>query len=191
MSTLLDILQSMFIGGMILLMVMSFNFRMSVVSEDVMSNNLSQSNAISISKTLEHDFYKIGYGSSSNEKITLAEFEQIKFISDIDLNGVVDTILYFISDSTALEVTENPHDKNLLRKVNNEKEKTIGRITDFEISYFDSMGNSIDISTLTSSTERAKIHQVGLNITEQAAIKFESDYSSSFWMSKIKIKNVN
>ena len=191
MSTLLDILQSMFIGGMILLMVMSFNFRMSVVSEDVMSNNLSQSNAISISKTLEHDFYKIGYGTSSNEKITLAEIERIEFISDIDLNGVVDTILYSISDSTALEVTENPHDKNLLRKVNNEEEKTIGRITDFEISYFDSMGNSIDISTLTSSTERAKIHQVGLNITEQAAIKFESDYSSSFWMSKIKIKNVN
>ena len=156
-----------------------------------MSNNLSQSNAISIAKTLEYDFYKIGYGSSSGEKITIAELERIEFISDIDNNGIIDTILYSISDSTALQITENIHDKNLLRKVNSEEEKTVGRITDFEISYFDSMGNSIDISSLTSSTEREKIYQVGLNVSEQAAIKFESDYSSSFWMSKIQIKNVN
>lgn len=189
MAALLDILQSIIIGSMIFLMILSFKFRMRVVSEDVLGYNLTQSDIISTSHTIEYDFYKIGYNCSPNEKIVLAENQRIKFLSDLDNNGVLDTVLYSISDSLALISTQNPSDKYLLRKINNDNQLFIGRVIDFQLSYFDSLGNSLNTATLADSTGRKQILEVGVYLKVEATFKFEEKYTSAMWKKKIRIKN--
>lgn len=189
MAALLDILQSIIIGSMIFLMILSFKFRMRVVSEDVLGYNLTQSDIISTSHTIEYDFYKIGYNCSPKEKIVLAEKQKIKFLSDLDNNGVLDTVLYSISDSLALISTQNPSDKYLLRKINNDNQLFIGRVIDFQLSYFDSLGNSLNTATLADSTGRKQILEVGVYLKVEAAFKFEEKYTSAMWKKKIRIKN--
>lgn len=189
MAALLDILQSIIIGSMIFLMILSFKFRMRVVSEDVLGYNLTQSDIISTSHTIEYDFYKIGYNCSPKEKIVLAEKQKIKFLSDLDNNGVLDTVLYSISDSLALISTQNPSDKYLLRKINNDNQLFIGRVIDFQLSYFDSLGNSLNTATLADSTGRKQILEVGVYLKVEATFKFEEKYTSAMWGKKIRIKN--
>jgi hypothetical protein len=195
MATLLDILQSVIIGGMIFLMILSFKFRMRVVTEDVVGYNLTQYDILQTSHTLENDFYKIGYNTSTTkkEKVILAENQRLKFLSDIDNDGDIDSVLYSMSDSLALSGTQNPSDKYLYRKVNNENQLFIGKVTDFRISYFDSLGNSLSTAALTDSTGRKKILEVGFYLKVEAATKFEyenvKNYTSALLNKKIRIKN--
>jgi hypothetical protein len=189
MATILDILQSTVIGGMILLMVLSFQFRMKVVSEDIFGYNLTQSDVISTSQTIENDFYKIGYNCAGKQKIFSALPQQIKFFADIDNNGVLDTVTYSVSDSLTLLATQNPRDKNLLRKVNTGIQLLVGRVTDFQLSYFDSSGNYLSSAILADSTGRKKIMEVGVYFRTEAASKFEEEYTSAMWSKKIRIKN--
>ena len=189
MATLLDILQATIIGGMILLMVLTFQFRMKVVSEDIFGYNLTQSDVISTSQTIENDFYKIGYNCSSKQKIFSALPQQIRFFADIDNNGVLDSVYYLISDSLALASTPNPRDKNLLRKINNGIQLLVGRVTDFQLTYYDSTGNVLSSATVADSTGRKRIMEVGVYFRTEAASKFEEEYTSAMWSKKIRIKN--
>jgi hypothetical protein len=191
MSALLDILQSIIVGGMIFLMVLYFNFKMHSVSEDVIANSLVQSEVVSISSILESDLHKVGFNFSDNEKIKTAKSDEIKFVSDIDNNGIIDTISYAISDSLEILETNNPNDRNLYRKINNNDPQIIGRINNLQIEYFDSSGNNLNISSLINSAERIKIAAIGINLNIESGYKIEDEYSTSFWRRKFRIKNTH
>ncbi|MCB0729930.1 MAG: hypothetical protein KDC88_02755 [Ignavibacteriae bacterium] len=191
MGTLLDILQSVIIGGMIFLMLLFFNFNMHSVSEDVISNTQVQSDIVAISSILENDFIKIGYHETGDEKIQVAKLNEIKFLSDIDNNGTVDSIKYYLSDTLEVKETTNPSDKNLYRKLNNSHHQVVGRVIDFSITYYDSTGNLLSYSQLLNSSARKKISEIGMNLNIESAIMLEEKYSASKWNKKIRIKNLN
>ncbi|MCB9207872.1 MAG: hypothetical protein H6612_04735 [Ignavibacteriales bacterium] len=191
MGTLLDILQSVIIGGMIFLMLLFFNFNMHSVSEDVISNTQVQSDIVAISSILENDFIKIGYHETGDEKIQVAKLNEIKFLSDIDNNGTVDSIKYYLSDTLEVKETTNPSDKNLYRKLNNSHHQVVGRVIDFSLTYYDSTGNLLSYSQLLNSSARKKISEIGMNLNIESAIMLEEKYSASKWNKKIRIKNLN
>lgn len=191
MSSLLDIVQSIFIGGMIFFMLILFNEKMRNVSDDLVSNNIVQSNAIEISNILEYDLLKIGYNESSEEIVIAAKKDSIGFLSDIDNNGKVDSVFYSVTDSSEVLETENINDKKLLRKLNNEQPKIIGKLTDFEITYYDSLSNELSISQLINQSERIKISEIGIKLRVESDFKIDDKYQQSFWNKKIKIKNNN
>ncbi len=156
-STLIDILGSTIIGGMLLLIL----FR---VNDTAVQNNYTYSGDLIVQEGLveavniiEYDFRKIGYCLIPNainpdsSAIISADSNRIKFMTDLAIpnvsprgDGVVDTLEYYLGPASELDATSNPRDRILYRVVNNETPvgSNIG-ITEFKLTYFNSMGDTL------------------------------------------------
>ena len=146
MAYLLDIMGSFAIGALVLLMLFRFNQTMLSASNEKLLYNISQLNTVVATEVIEYDFYKIGYrvNSDSLDVFEKCELSGIEYLTDIDNNGVVDTIEYSLSGTDALEATVNPNDKLLYRyKAGTVKNASNLGVTDFTINYYDNTNNEI------------------------------------------------
>lgn len=123
MSSLLDILGSTFIGGMVLLLILKLNLYSTSVSYSSDNELKLQQNAKTIAEILNYDLRKIGYNYDTTA-IIIADSNRIKFYADIDApgttgHGVVDQVEYVVLDSTHASGTSNPRDIVVVRIINN------------------------------------------------------------------------
>jgi hypothetical protein len=189
MWSLLDIIGASALGGVVILLVISLNLQMNSLSTEIILNNLSQSNTSVTTEIVKYDFYKIGY-KVSGDKISLADSTEIKFFSDIDDNNTIDTVYYrFSSTNVDSGLTKNPN-KRLLRKENNNPSDTYALLDQFKISYYDSIGNLLSYSNLTSPIQRKKIRSIGLFMRHSAEAAINSVYQQTDWFTKIRPKNL-
>lgn len=122
MSTILDIIGSTFIGGILLLLILKTNLFITNASYASDNELKMQQNAKTLAEILNYDFRKIGYKNAGVSIIT-AEKEHFKFIGDLQRPGesgygIIDTVDYFVRDSTYSSGTLNPNDIVLVRVVN-------------------------------------------------------------------------
>lgn len=184
-STLLDVLGSIIVGGLILLIL----FRLNASGTSNLYNNNSEANVqsamISVASVLENDFRKIGYCKDWTKipdptKIILyADTSSIKFLTDVNNDGIVDTLYYYIGPTSELTNTPNPRDRLLYRVVNNEapKSSNVG-ITKFYLTYFDTFGNKIT-SLPVSPTSKIQKMQIDLQVENPEPV--DSTYVVAFW----------
>jgi hypothetical protein len=137
MATLIDIMGSTFIGGLLLLLMLKLNLFAN--SSGITSDNelKLQQNAKTLAEIINYDFRKIGYGCDSTA-IAIADSNRIQFYADIDKNGTVDVLEYYTGDTTQATGTENPRDIILYRKFNGVSMggPTLG-LTKIKLSYLD------------------------------------------------------
>ena len=186
-STLIDILGSTLVGGMLLLILLRLNDA-SVENTYVYGGELMvQQNLTEVVELLEYDFRKIGYCEDwkkipdPSKAILSADSTSISFLTDIEPDGVVDEMKYYLGPASELSGTANPKDRMLYRVVNNETPKgaNLG-ITQFEMVYFNALGDTIDFPI----TVPAEIYTMQINITVENTSGYNDDYSvdkSAFW----------
>lgn len=190
MSYLLDIIGSMIIAAMVVMILKAVNINTTASSSVILFTTIEQRKITDASELIEYDFYKIGY-RIPDEKISVADSNEIKFYSDIDDNNVVDTIHYFVGNTTDLSYTSNPNDKPLYRQRNHQYSLlTEIPVVDFHLSYFDSIGNSLDYSSLTISAGRELIKSIKIKITVESDELYADEYRASEWKKKISPKNL-
>jgi hypothetical protein len=146
MNTLTDIFGSIFIAGLLLLMIIKLNLFAS--NANCYSDNelRLQQNAKTLAEILNYDLRKIGYNYKPTAMIT-AQQKRIKFYADMNAPGTagygtVDVVEYFLGDSTQVLQTPNPRDKILYRVVNNAdtlKGPSLG-LVNLRFTYMDSKG---------------------------------------------------
>lgn len=155
-STLLDILGSTIVGGLLLMILFRMNDAAVENNYNLNGEKIVQQNLVDVVKLVEYDFRKIGYCANyenipiPTKAVLQADSNSITFLTDIVTSpgtfgdGVVDTVKYFLSDTTALSMTPNPHDKILYRRVNSEplRGSNMG-VTQFKLTYFDSFGDTL------------------------------------------------
>lgn len=147
MNTILDLLTSVFIGGMVLLLVIQLNLFMSDASYGSDRELRTQQNIKTMAEILNSDLRKVGYGYD-NTAILTAEKQRLKFLGDLQPPGesgfgVVDTVEYFIEDSTHVIGTSNPSDIILVRVVNGTDTisgPSLG-LVNLNFTYLDSVSN--------------------------------------------------
>ena len=146
MTTLLDIFGSIFIAGILLLMILKLNIFASNSSYYSDNELKLQQNAKTLAEIINYDLRKIGYNYDSTALI-IAQPTRIKFYADMNAPGTVghgtlDVVEYYLGDSTEVTATPNPRDKVLYRILNNVD--TIGGPTlglvDLRFSYLNSQG---------------------------------------------------
>jgi len=145
MSTIIDIMGSTFIAGILLLLILKLNIFMSNASYASDNELKMQQNAKTFAEILNHDFRKVGYKHDGLSIIT-AEKDQFKFVGDLQRPGesgygIIDTVEYFIQDSSYSPGTLNQHDIILVRVVNN-KDSITGSslgLVKLNFSYLDSL----------------------------------------------------
>lgn len=190
-STLLDILGSTLIGGMLFMILLRIN---DAAVENTYINGgeyIIQSNLVEIVQLLEHDFRKIGYCKTWNKipdptkAILSADTSSITFLTDVDNNGFVDTLHYYLGSDTTLSITSNPNDRLLFRVVNNEPEigANLG-VTRFKLTYYDSLGDTI----YAPVAQPGEIHNMQIDIKVENTETFTSSaeageeiFTSAFW----------
>lgn len=120
MNLILDIFGSAVIAGMLFMLIIKLN----LFSQQTGYTSENELKIIQNTKTLaeivDYDLRKIGYrhDNSATPSIIAADSTTLEFYADIDTNGTVDVVRYFISDSTNATGTENPKDIILNRTIN-------------------------------------------------------------------------
>ncbi len=101
MNGMFDIVASVVIGGVVLAMLVGFNSNIAVNSGSQTIKVVAQTHLTEVTNILESDFRKMGYraGSSPDSSIMYADSNKIRFRGDINNDGVIDTVTYYLDQS--------------------------------------------------------------------------------------------
>lgn len=193
MSTLLDVLFSMVLGGVILTIVLGAS---EIASENQSVYNgdmLVQELLVSTAQLIESEFRNMGYGVPENEaSIIAADSHYIAFLVDLDRNGgTIDTIRYFLGDTTELAHTPNELDRFLHRNVNGGTPRQVGVVTTFTLKYIARSGEVLPIPVPQDRLTEIHVVEVTMEVQNPYAILRRAGevmpgernalYSSSLW----------
>ncbi|MFZ0453337.1 MAG: hypothetical protein WCE54_19530 [Ignavibacteriaceae bacterium] len=181
-STILDILGSIIIGGILLIIL----WRLDDAATQNMINNgqdvALQRNLTNVARILEFDFRKIGYCTNATQledsAITQADSNSITFLSDEQNAGTLDSIRYSLGPTSELTSTPNPRDRYLHRVVNgNVNNESNLDVIDFKLVYYDDLGRTISCPVVDPST----IASIEINILIEDPFAYDNKYSQAFW----------
>jgi type II secretory pathway component PulJ len=183
-SSLLDIIGSTLIGGMLLLIMFRLN---DAAAENTYNNSgelTSQQNIATIVQILETDFRKIGFCAKWEKipfpakSIVMADSNKIKFLTDVESDGTVDTMYYYVGSPNEILSTPNPKDRYLYRIVNGELPVKVNLgVTEFKLVYYDVFGNPINYPVAVPG----EISSVEINIAVENVSAYDNQYSTVFW----------
>lgn len=94
MGSSLDLLGSYIIGGLVLILMTAVILNFQEGTNETLLNEISQVSLAQMSQTMDKEINNLGYRVSGPEKVLSVDYRSIAFLSDIDNNGVVDTISY-------------------------------------------------------------------------------------------------
>lgn len=85
------------------------------------------------------DLRETGLGlGEEGQGVLDAQKDEVTIVADLDNNGNTEVVRYFLSDTTALPETRNPHDRILYKSVNGKPGLPLGRgIVGLSFGYFD------------------------------------------------------
>lgn len=184
-NTLLDIVGSVIVGGLILLILFRLNSSASSNLYNENSELTVQQAMVSQVQVIENDFRKIGYCKiwtkipDPTKAILLADSTKIKFLTDVGNDGNVDSLYYYLGPASELTSTPNPNDKLLYRVVNTEtaRSSNIG-ITNFKLTYYDALDKKI---TPLPVAQTGQIHKIQIDIQVENSESVDSVYTTAFW----------
>lgn len=189
MGQLITLIGTYFLAGYITLLVLTLNIQMNSSIYQYQQDSFSSSSAIGISQTMEFDMYKAGYGTSGNSLIQ-ADSTAVKFLSDLDNNGTIDTVSYYMGTSVALSSTANPNDFSVFRKQNSGTANTVAFLTSVKFTYSDSTGAAINYASLTTQANRNKVDYITSYVRCERPDSSSNAYSPVEWQLKIRPKNL-
>ena len=183
-STLVDIFGSTIIGSILFLILLRTN---DASIENTYQNGgelVIQQNLVDAVQLIEYDFRKIGYCADwtqvpdPSQVILSADETSISFLSDVDSDSDIDTVTYFLGSPDELTETPNPNDRLLYRVINDEEPRgsNLG-ITQFEITYFDVLGNEINLPV----TVPGEIYTMQINVTVEHTTGYNNEYNTAYW----------
>jgi len=194
-STIIDILGSIIISGIL----MTIAFRLSDSAAEKTYNNSGeltlQENLITSAQILEYDFRKIGYCANPNNlpnptrSIPYADTSDITFYSDLNSDGMVDTVRYYLGPVSELSGTPNPRDRMLYRVVNNEppRSSNLG-ITRFYLRFFDVFDEEITPPVTTPGL----IASIEITLVVEDVAAYNEQYSNAIWRQiRLASRNIN
>jgi hypothetical protein len=189
MQFLYDVIGSMIIGGIILLMLVSFNSSVMEGSAVQTFNSIVQSNMTSVTDLVEYDFRKMGYrvGTIYDSAIVYADSAKIVMRGDIDNNGTVDQVSYYL-DLVTKSGHVNPRSRILYRQVNGASAQRINMgITRFRMKYYNAADSLIAENPIKSPS---KIRAIRLAVNLESTSPYDTIYSGATWERTMTPKNL-
>jgi hypothetical protein len=214
MSSYLSLIGSIIIGGIFLLSINRYHNSFNQNSDEKLLEVLTIQKSSAIIKLIEHDFNRMGFRIPTDvehpnvRSIMLADTNRIHFLAD----STVDTLKYYLSDTTLAIGTENPRDRILYRLVNNEPEvdAALG-VTQFLIRYFDSNGSDVTdeiityndmITNLTDPNQLvqvknqladllAQVRTFEITLMVEGTTGYDDQYSTFHWQTRITPPNIS
>ncbi|MCK9409659.1 MAG: hypothetical protein M0R68_11065 [Bacteroidetes bacterium] len=133
MGIIIDLIGSLIVRAAIVAIILNLMINLhEALYEDVERVSLSE-NITGVAQTVSADIKLAGYNASGSEaykNFITALSNDISFYADIDTNGTIDIIRYYLSNST------------LKRSINGTTTDVANNVSKYELTYYDSMGVS-------------------------------------------------
>jgi len=190
MSVMLDLIGSLVIAGFVILMGLRLNETISGSADASMAGLNVQESMSEVVRWIESDFRKAGFDvPDPTQTIVLADTSHIKFLADIDHNGHVETVDWYLGP--ALSTVPNPNVRLLYRSVTDSTGSVLGGgpmgflVTQFQLKYFQQFGDSV---RPLDATNYNKIWVIEIALRVESPYKVQdvvntdnTQYAASFW----------
>ena len=183
-NVILDILGSMVIFGLLMLILFRISESTSKNTYKGSGDLLAQQNLASIIQVLEYDLRKIGYCAdwekipTPNLSLLLVDSTKIKFLTDVDEDGNMDSLFYYLGPTSELTITPNPRDRFLYRVVNNETPVGVNLgVIQFQLTYFNSLGNQLSFPISVPG----EVNTMQIDIAVEDVDAYNKEYSTAYW----------
>jgi len=183
-NVILDIIGSIIIAGILMLSIFRVN---NSSTEDLYrgsGNLVAQTNLATVVQILETDFRRIGYCADwkqipvPTEAILNADSAGIRYLTDVDKDGNVDTMYYYFDPITDIPGTPNPRDRFLYRVVNGETPVGVNLgVTQFSLEYFNALGSKLSFPI----SDPREIFTMQIDITVEDVAAYDEKYQTIFW----------
>jgi len=178
-STIVDIIGSVVVAGVLLLMALRLNAQANETSLVYNGSVTLQQNMTTLVWWVEHDFRRIGYCKDytkipfPTQSIRKADTSDITFWTDVNSTGNLDSIRWYIGPTSEMASTANSRDRLIYRVVNNGTPKgwNLG-VTQFQLKYFDYDGRTI----ATPVAQPSGIYEMQISIACEAPYTFQEQY---------------
>ena len=153
MAAILDIVGSIIFSGILLLTGIRLNTYIGSCQYQSLFDLRAQQQCTQLGSIVENDLYKIGYGDTTGmPSIQIADTSTLQFTADIDDNGTLDSVRYYLGRSRASFKGSNPRHRILYRRFNNRPAVPMDfGVTRFRLQYYDENGVE-DNDTLSEIT---------------------------------------
>lgn len=189
MQHLLELLGANVIGGMIMLIGITLNMQINEAARDIFEDTYQLRNSITAFQIIDYDLHKAGYGVTG-EKIVIADSNALKFKADLNDNGTIRTVYYYVGSDSVMSITSNPNDRQMLRKIDNINPNIVSTITRLNFVYYDSIGNQIAYASLSSAVTRSKIRSIRIYVRAEAPEIVNGIYKPIEWRTIIRPTNL-
>ncbi len=157
-----------------ILLVSLLSLRLSLFQNATQStlSLMCMQNVETISEIVEHDFTKIGYGTSTNV-ITTADSNRVTFLSDINDDGTLNTVTWHFDPDVPIPATSNPDDRALRRILDGDVNDIHLTVTSFSLDYLTARS--------TATTNPDSIRQLRVTVICQTPEAYRGRYAQSSW----------
>lgn len=181
-TTIIDILGATIIGGIVLMNLLNMNQNV-VQSESTFGHDKSlQVDVVILATIMDRDFGLLGYCGDytkmDSTAIIYGDSTSIRFLADVDNNGVFDTLYYFTSDTATLSGTPNPRDRILYRQLNSNPPFVVANnITEFNLKYLDTFSNEQSIPINLNKI----VNYVRIAFKVEDPYAYNEEYTEALW----------
>jgi len=192
MGAILDVLCSLFMGGMLLLNILDAQ---NLVAEDTSTyqgDALVQEMLITQVQYIEGEFQNMGYGlAPGKQTILAADDSSISFLSDVNRDGTMDTVTYTLGPTSELAATQNEMDRYIHRRVNSGDPTSAAVVTYFHLTYLTATADTLTTPVASGDLGRIKEVEISLEVQNPYALyrpqgmvvagERNALYSTSYW----------
>ena len=184
-SSLMDIVGSFIVGGALIVMALRLNAQAAESTAIHGGSYILQRNMTALIDILEFEFRKIGYCkdwkkvADPTKSIRIAELNKIRFLTDYPTSGSpygdgnLDSITYWVGDTSELASTPNPFDRYLYRQVNTGTvEKLNLGLTQFQFNYFDALNDPLPFPI----ADTRKVYLMQVSVAVQTATPYAQEF---------------
>ena len=191
MNQLLDLVMSLTIFAIFMLMIVSINTTSSATSRETTMEVIVQQDLVTLAKIIDTDFARIGYDSPQKFNPSFLDSTTIMWYYDRDQDGNVDSLSYYLGTTAERANTDNPNDRILYRKLNNEPPTPLSTaVVNFTVSYLDSAMTALPYATVATSSGSERIKALKLQLHLESYYSEDGNYPGIFWENTIIPANI-
>lgn len=185
MSVWIDMIGSFVLCSLLLLNVIQINADLVTRAHQGTQDQIVQNNATTVTQFMTSDLRKLGYGVLESP-ILLAQPDRIRFLSDIDINGIVDTLEYYTSSTAQASDTPNLTDRYLYRKIN--ATAPLGLrfgLTHLQLRYYSASNDSLAFPVSTDA-----IRKIHVTLTIESPNPYDTAHTQTYIAFSVWPKNL-
>lgn len=168
------------IFGVLALTVARVQANINVTMFENQHNVVTQTNSVELARQIEWDFAKIGH-HVTGQKITLADSTEIRYLADIENKKVVNSMRYYVGDTSQCPTTVNTRDFPLYRVQDGHTVIQKWGLINLKFVYFDNLDQKIP-TPITGASNLAKIHSIKVSFQLESPEPIVSDQGSVWAM---------